>query len=110
MELPSLCAGVTVAPEISPEVRAEVYHKTLRAREKDSVMEGKRRSSGRAATSSTGEASSVSLCEGPAKRTKTTPCIQYTDVTAASFRIRKGVKETPLKVKCTKAEIDFNIL
>ena len=72
-------------------------------------MEGKRRSSGRAATSSTGEASSVSLCEGPAKRTKTTPCIQYTDVTAASFRIRKGVKETPLKVKCTTAEIEYKI-
>ena len=27
------------------------------------------------------------------------PAIQYHDVTAAAYRIRKGVKETPLEVK-----------
>ena len=56
-------------------------------------MERKRRASGRA----TGGESSMDG-ESPEKREKVTPCIQYTDVTAASFRIRKGVKETPLKV------------
>ena len=60
-------------------------------------MERKRRTSGRSTTQlADGEPSTE---EGPAKREKVTPCIQYTDVTAASFRIRKGVKETPLKVK-----------
>ena len=43
------------------------------------------------------------LCGGrPGQRPKAAPaapCIQYTDVTAASFRIRKGVRETPLKVR-----------
>ena len=39
--------------------------------------------------------------QAAAKRERTDPnvtLIQYHDVTAASFRIRKGVKETPLKV------------
>ena len=68
------------------------------ARERPVVdMERKRRTSGRSTTQlADGEPSTE---EGPAKREKVTPCIQYTDVTAASFRIRKGVKETPLKVK-----------
>jgi hypothetical protein len=58
-------------------------------------MERKRRTSGRSTTQlADGEPSTE---EVPAKREKVTPCIQYTDVTAASFRIRKGVKETPLK-------------
>ena len=40
--------------------------------------------------------------EGPgaAKRERRSdgPVLQYQDVTAASFRIRKGVRQTPLKV------------
>ena len=65
-------------------------------------MERKRKSSGRAINSSAGAASNSSVEDGPAKRPKAAPaapCIQYTDVTAASFRIRKGVRETPLKVR-----------
>jgi threonine dehydratase len=58
-------------------------------------MERKRKSSTRASVD--GEASTSSGAS-PNKREKTeTSVIQYTDVTAASFRIRKGVKETPLK-------------
>ena len=77
-----------------PRRRHESRKKNDTARESPStVMERKRKSSGRDVNSGSSTAE-----DGPAKREKTAPCVQYTDVTAASFRIRKGVKETPLKV------------
>lgn len=60
-------------------------------------MERKRRSGTR---TSTQDAEEAALGQGAVKREKpsSSAVIQCHDVTAAAFRIRKGVKETPLKV------------
>lgn len=67
------------------------------------VMERKRRSGTR---TSTQDAEETALGQGAVKREKpsSSAVIQYHDVTAAAFRIRKGVKETPLKVSVNKAK------
>ena len=67
-----------------------------------SDMERKRKSKSSTRTTETGVREASTSTESAAKREKTDGphIIQCHEVTAASFRIRNGVKETPLKVAC----------
>lgn len=63
------------------------------------VMERKRRSGTRTSSQKELDGEDKALEPGAAKREKPSgSVIQYHDVTAAAYRIRNGVKETPLKV------------
>ena len=62
------------------------------------VMERKRRSGTRTASQRETE-DAVGVGEAVKRERRGGSVIQYHDVTAASFRIRKGVKQTPLKVR-----------
>ena len=89
-------AGETLpgrSPRRNCELSTEAQREMERKRRSGTRTTGQRELSAEEPASSSGQS--------PAKRERTdaSPAvIQYHDVTAASFRIRKGVKETPLKV------------
>jgi threonine dehydratase len=64
-------------------------------------MERKRRSSSRTISQEEGGSETTAALGGPTapkrERRSDGPVLQYQDVTAASFRIRRGVRQTPLK-------------